>query len=1167
MTFLRLLLRNLIYHWRGNAAVLLGVALGGAVLTGALLVGDSLRGSMRALTLDQLAWVDHAMLPGRFFRDTLASHLSAKHKAGVLLLQGRASAGPKEDAATAGKVNVLGVDAAFWNDGAIPDSAELWASDDRAVVLNAALAELLKVKAGDTITLRLEKADHAPRESLLGQRKSENVIVPLIVTVKQILPDVGIARFNLKPAPTPVRNAFVPIRFLQRSLGLADQANIILAAGADQAVLSQDLRKHLTLEDWGLRYRSPRDRALAFLKYLGVRDDVEDAKLKEFKWRGHIPEELAKATKNNRGVLTTKMVADYYERARDYWSLESRRMLLDPRVVRAIEKISPKPRPDSDKNPPWKWSPSLVYLADAIHVNKVETPYAIIAGDDSAFLKDDDIVLVKWPGLPLKENLKQKPDIEVAYYTPNAKNRLELRKADFHLHSVPKLEGVLDDPDLTPEFPGITDSVRMDNWQNPPFPYDKKRIKPIDEEYWNRYRTTPKAYISLKKARELWPSRFGDTTMIQVRPGTEQPTTLPAKVLAELSPEEGGFTFQPIRQQAVAASAGATDFGVLFIAFSFFLIVSALLLVGLLVRLNLDRRAAEIGLLLSVGWGPATVRRLLLGEGTLIALVGSLLGLGGALLYADGMLKLLAASWPGTDGLPFLRTHIGPVSLATGYAASFAVSVLTLWWANRSLGQRSPRSLLHGESSESLMVRNEGGGWLTPTAIALIVGALGLGIVGSFVNSQEAKAGMFFGSGALVLTASLMLVAVGLRRLRRDAVVQPTLARLGMRNAGRNPSRSLLTVGLLASAAFLIVAVESFHKEADHTFYLKSHGSGGFAFFAEGSLPVFEDVNDEQIRGDYGLATPELRRAVFYPCRVQAGDDASCLNLYKPLKPRVMGVSSEFIRRGGFAFAASAAESDDEKANPWHLLEKRDGESIPAIVDKNTAMWILKVGLGDTIDVKNDRGEKVTLRVVGLLNESIFQSEILIAESRFLEMYPRQEGFSFFLIDTNDPDLTKLPAWEKQLSAGFAKLNLDVQTTGSRLDSYVAVENMYLATFQALGGLGLVLGAVGLAIVLLRGVWERRAELALLSALGFRAGQLAWLVLAENLFLLIVGLTAGTVSALVAVAPHLAGAGGKVLWLRIAALLGLVALTGLTTATLAVWSAVRTPVLTALRRE
>ena len=51
MTFFRLISASLRYHWRTNLAVACGVAVGAAVLTGALLVGDSMRGSLRHLTL------------------------------------------------------------------------------------------------------------------------------------------------------------------------------------------------------------------------------------------------------------------------------------------------------------------------------------------------------------------------------------------------------------------------------------------------------------------------------------------------------------------------------------------------------------------------------------------------------------------------------------------------------------------------------------------------------------------------------------------------------------------------------------------------------------------------------------------------------------------------------------------------------------------------------------------------------------------------------------------------------------------------------------------------------------------------------------------------------------------------------------------------------------
>src|SRR5260370_634822 len=102
MTFGRLLLRNLFYHWRGNLAVLLGVAVGTAVLTGALLVGASLRGSLRDRVLQQLGWVVHALVAGRFFREELAADpgkLGVERVAPALLLQGAAStAGPQRGA-------------------------------------------------------------------------------------------------------------------------------------------------------------------------------------------------------------------------------------------------------------------------------------------------------------------------------------------------------------------------------------------------------------------------------------------------------------------------------------------------------------------------------------------------------------------------------------------------------------------------------------------------------------------------------------------------------------------------------------------------------------------------------------------------------------------------------------------------------------------------------------------------------------------------------------------------------------------------------------------------------------------------------------------------------------------------------------------------------------
>jgi putative ABC transport system permease protein len=226
---------------------------------------------------------------------------------------------------------------------------------------------------------------------------------------------------------------------------------------------------------------------------------------------------------------------------------------------------------------------------------------------------------------------------------------------------------------------------------------------------------------------------------------------------------------------------------------------------------------------------------------------------------------------------------------------------------------------------------------------------------------------------------------------------------------------------------------------------------------------------------------------------------------------------------------------------------------------------MLKSGLGQEIAIRDGRGHDVRLRIVALLQDSVFQGELLISEENFLKLFPRQEGFEFFLIDA--PPGERGNAVRRVLEAGLADHGFSMTPAQERLQSYLDVENTYLATFQALGGLGLLLGTLGLAVVLVRSVWERRGELALLRALGFRRSALGWLVLAENAWLLALGMTTGCAAALVAIAPFIATQSQDVFQPQLLALLGLVVVVGLGAGALAMHLTLRTPLLPALRRE
>src|SRR5439155_13263687 len=103
-----------------------------------------------------------------------------------------------------------------------------------------------------------------------------------------------------------------------------------------------------------------------------------------------------------------------------------------------------------------------------------------------------------------------------------------------------------------------------------------------------------------------------------------------------------------------------------------------------------------------------------------------------------------------------------------------------------------------------------------------------------------------------------------------------------------------------------------------------------------------------------------LQETTIIQLRLRGGDDASCLNLYQPRRPRLLGVPPLLIDRGGFHFQATEARSGEERQNPWRLLEaKPEDDAIPVFGEANTVQWMLKSGLGKTLEVHNERGEPV----------------------------------------------------------------------------------------------------------------------------------------------------------------------------------------------------------------
>jgi hypothetical protein len=380
----------------------------------------------------------------------------------------------------------------------------------------------------------------------------------------------------------------------------------------------------------------------------------------------------------------------------------------------------------------------------------------------------------------------------------------------------------------------------------------------------------------------------------------------------------------------------------------------------------------------------------------------------------------------------------------------------------------------------------------------------------------------------------------------------------------------LVAVALIAFASFTIVSVDAFRKDDEQVSLAQDSGSGGYSLVAESLLPLHWDPETPEGRDAFNLPFPEDDDWVpmrFQAFRLRPGDDASCLNLYRPQNPRVLSASESFIDDGRFRFAATLAETAEELANPWLLLRRTfaDG-AVPVIGDQNSMTYVLHLGLGEDFLLPRIGQSPLRLRLVATLSDSIFQSELLMAEEYFLDYFGGIDGFRWFLIET-EADAAAVSSSEELLESRLGDFGFDAQSTSSKLASFHRVENTYLSTFQSLGGLGLVLGTLGLSAVILRNLLERRRELALLRAVGYARGDFSNMVVAENALLLALGLGTGALSASLSIAPAILARGGEVGGASLPLLLLAVIGAGVVSSSIAVAACLRMPLLDSLRSE
>ncbi len=1134
MSLHRIILRSLSFYWRTNLAVCLAAMVCTGILTGALAVGDSVRHSLATQAQERLGTTELALATAnRFFREELADELATQLNTKVApLLHVRGLMADSNDAKRANNVQVLGVDQRFFEVGpgknpladprSLPSQGQVYprASGgggwNDGVIVNERLAARLGARAGDEVLLRIEKPGIMSRDVPIAPDSALTVASRLVI--KAVAGRSEFGSFSLQANQIAPLNAFVPIQCLQDKLDRATQANVLLVAANPSDSITLEKANAAISRCWKLV-----DAGLE-LRRLDVQQCLE---------------------------------------------LRSRRIFIDEVLT------------DAAMNTTDAAVGVLTYFVNQLRCGSRTTPYSMVTAMSSGSgsriptnMRDDEILINQW----LAEDLEAKvgDSIELVYFVICSARKLQEQKSTFRVRGVLPMQP---DPELMPEFPGLAKVENCRDWDRG-IPIDLDKIRKRDEDYWDRYRGTPKAFITLAAGQKLWANRFGILTAVRYPlprlasgdAGASPLADNSAQAITErltgsVDPASVGLFFQPVRRLAMEAANKATDFSQLFLGLSIFLIVAALILMGLIFVFGVESRSEQIGMLRAVGFPPRLVRRLLLIEGGTLAVLGAIAGSAAGLLYTRAMIYALATGWQQAIGRSAIEFYAKPLTLFEGTAVGVAVSMIAMSLAARKQTSLQARELLAGNLRWQFFTAGQVRRSRLSLSLAAVTAIAAVVIVFSVGGRDSTSvSAAFFAGGALLLIAGLALTAALLQMIA-GSWKKPvaSLSGLGLRDSTRRSGRSLAVVGLLASGTFLVIAVGANRQNPLARADKRDSGTGGFALYGESAVPVVSIVDFQLSIFNFPSPGPnELEGVGIVPLRLHEGDDASCLNLNRAQKPRLLAVQPEQLQKRG-AFVFRAGFDNAAVRSPWYLLNRSEDESVvPAIGDYPTIVWSLGKSVGDELEYVDEMGRNFRLRLVAMMKNSILQGSLIICEDAFIKRFTSEEGYRVFLIDA-PPD--KAEQVGQTLVARLKDFGLALTPTRDRLTEFSAVENTYLSIFQLLGGLGLILGTVGLALVVLRNMLDRRGELAMLRAVGFNKAALRRMVFYEHWLLCLWGLTCGVIAALVAVKPAMSSPGAQTPYLSLVLTVAGIALSAVVWIRLATAFALSGKMLDALRNE
>jgi len=311
----------------------------------------------------------------------------------------------------------------------------------------------------------------------------------------------------------------------------------------------------------------------------------------------------------------------------------------------------------------------FAYLANAI-TSQFSIPYSFITAVDyykGQRLNPDEIILSDYTAKRL--HAKQGDTLSVSYFVSRQFKTLVEDSVFLKVRTIVPIEDLQFDKTLAAEFPGLSNVERCTDW-NSDLPINMNLISDEDEDYWDKYKNTPKAIVPYSTLAPRWENAFGNATALHISDTGR---------LNDLTPEMFDIQLIYPRETGFTAAKSGVDFSSLFLSLGFFIIIAAAMLMMVPLSEMLFRRRDELHLLKAIGFTRKRILRLLWRESTPVVFISALTGVIVGLAYTCLVLFLLGNVWKGATHTEGFRVYPNLLTIAVGMLSGIVLSLLLLY--------------------------------------------------------------------------------------------------------------------------------------------------------------------------------------------------------------------------------------------------------------------------------------------------------------------------------------------------------------------------------------------------------------------------------------------------------------------------------------------------------